>query len=179
VAVGLSSSYLEKRRVALNLVVARGGRIQFSGVDAPGLSQQSRFSLSDAIRRVDTIDLVGIDVRDEEVAALLPLREVRVLCIGHSAVTDRSLVSIGRFTQLESLGIQYTGISNVGLCELRPLRHLMVLDLSGTQVSDECIPHLHKIQSLKFIYIGWTRISADGRRKLLADLPHCRIADLP
>jgi len=107
VAIGLYSSYLEKRRVALNLVVARGGRIHFSGVDAPGLS---RFSLSDAIRNVDTIDLVGIDVRDEEVAALLPLREVRVLCIGHSAVTDRSLVSIGRFTQLESLGIQYTGI---------------------------------------------------------------------
>lgn len=179
VAVGLYSSYLEKRRVALNLVVERGGRIHFSGSDATSLAQQAEFSLADAIRNVDTIDLVGIDVTDEDVAALLPLREVRVLCIGHSAVTDRSLVSIGKFTELQSLGIQYTGISDAGLSQLSALRHLIVLDLSGTQVSDDCLPHLYKIPSLSQIYIGWTRISAVGRRELVANLPKCNIAELP
>jgi len=75
---------------------------------------------------------VGRFVSDEEVACLESLGRLKKLLVGNEYLTDRSLASISKLDQLESLGFSVfdnAGITKSGLKQLGGLMNLHTLDV--------------------------------------------------
>jgi serine/threonine protein kinase/WD40 repeat protein len=116
------------------------------GITAAGLrALQNKKSITD-------ITLWYSKVEDIELAKLLSsLPRIRNLSLRNTTVSDATLEVIARLP-VTSLNISYSKVADVGLRNLRQKTQLTSLDLSGTKVSEqvllEVLPSLTKLNSL-------------------------------
>jgi hypothetical protein len=78
-------------------------------------------------------------------------------------------------TNLSSLILDGTQVSDAGLAHLHGLTNLGSLSLGGTQVSDAGLPHLTGLVRLSVLWLGDTRVTDAGIRKLKQALPSLTI----
>jgi hypothetical protein len=85
-----------------------------------------------------------------------------------SKVDDATLEKVGALSQLRSLYLVGSNITDAGLAHLKGLEKLETLDLSNSaQVSDAGLEHLKEIRSLrKLIIRGCGQITVPGREAL-------------
>jgi Leucine-rich repeat (LRR) protein len=135
---------------------------------------------------IDTLDLSGCPIRDEELRHLDDLADIRGLNLSATAITPaglsrlrsiRSLTSLalgGRLigdaalnvvadlTTLQTLSVEGTFISDAGLKKLGRLNHLQVLDLSGTPITDAGLAHLAPLADLQSLTLTDTQVGGSG-----------------
>jgi len=135
------------------------------------------------------------------------LRDLTVLRLERSNVTDDALRHIGRLSDLGELGLNDTLVSDRGIAylgglnelqELQLARHqrdygpwitddalrtiggltdLTRLDLTGLDVTDEGLKHLAPLKRLEVLYLSRTQVTNDGLAELAA-LKSLRYLDL-
>lgn len=113
-------------------------------------------------------------VTDEMLAELTPLTNLHSLDIPCSKITDTGMETISRFPRLTVLRIPRTAITTRGVRLLESLP-LESLDLSNTRIDDAAVESLLRMKNLAVLDISGTEITEDGYRELEAKLPNCII----
>ena len=123
-----------------------------------------------ALRHLEA-HITSVSDKGVQAIAALPLE---VLWLGPK-VTDACAASIATMTTLRHLDICAPGITDAALPELTRLTNLQALWLSGTCISDAGVETLGRMQWLRELSVSYTGISLEGRQRLAAALPDCRV----
>ena len=103
-------------------------------------------------------------------------KTLRTLDLLGTAITDEGLRHIASLVNLEELNLSRTSVTGTGLAQLRDLPHLTSLSVYDTAVDDAAIVHLAQMAGLRDLWLAKTQISEEGRARLAAALPDCRIS---
>ena len=117
-------------------------------------------------------------VTDKQVQALMPLRRnIAILSLRNTSITDRALATIGKLSKLVRLDVPNTPITDKGIATLVKAKpaHLLSLNLYGTAVTDQALEPLAKLQQLKALYLWKSKATKAGVARLRAILPTCRV----
>lgn len=121
----------------------------------------NRLSLTDARLDVDYYPLNSQSISDEQLSALLSVRENLVhLNLGDSGVTDEQLPLIAQFTRLTKLSLDGNPITDSGLFALTPLADLRTIVLHSIPLSDEALIALDTLPVLKEAYLWDTAVTS-------------------
>lgn len=93
----------------------------------------------------------------------------------NSKSTDDSLAYVGELTNLLTLNLAGTAVSDAGLPRLDRLDQVRSLNLSGTQISDNSVDQLARWEDLNLLDVSNTRITAAGIARLLQQNPHVTV----
>lgn len=100
---------------------------------------------------------------DADVERLLALREnITHLDLARSPLTDRALATLARLTNLQSLRLDGTAITDAGVATLAPLHRLTSLNLNRTPVTDQALVPLRRLKTLQKVFLWDTAVTADG-----------------
>lgn len=80
------------------------------------------------------------------------------LGLGRTKITDKALVTVGKFRTLEWLDLYHTNISDEGIASLGCLANLVSLDASGTAVTDQGLAFLADQQNLRDLELNDTKV---------------------
>jgi hypothetical protein len=123
----------------------------------------------------DVAFVLASEVDDDLLEVICGLREIRVLVLYESAVTNRGMAHLTRLHKLERLQIDSPQIDDDALVEIARLRELRVFDLGNPNVGDKGIEHLQPLDRLHSLRLYNTRVTSAGATALSESLPHCRI----
>jgi hypothetical protein len=107
-------------------------------------------------------------------------RDVVIVNLVATKVTDDDLASLSTYPNLRSLHLHHTGISDAGLQHLEGLNSLTTLDVFDTQVTDAGLEHLADwVPYLQRLELSDTNITDAGLKSLerLRDLQHLDVRD--
>jgi hypothetical protein len=90
-------------------------------------------------------------------------------------VTNKSLAVVAKFTALEHLNLDYTGVGDEGLVGLSGLVALKSLGLDSTYVTDKSRALLLGLKRLERLNLYHTVVTAPVHSELKAGLPACKI----
>ena len=111
---------------------------------------------------------------DEGFAKLADLKNLRRLGLLRTRVGDKSMKVIAGFTALESLDLNYTGVSDQGVAELATLKNLRTLGLDSTFVTDKSSATLLEFE-LRELNLYHTVVTGKAHDELKSGLAGCRI----
>jgi mono/diheme cytochrome c family protein/YHS domain-containing protein len=128
-------------------------------------------------RAVDVnFSLLRDKVGDAELAMCEPLAPVLVwLNVSRTAVTDAGCKRLAGFAQLRRLHAANTAISDAGFQQIAGLAHLEYVNAYGTGLSDAGLVGLAGLAHLKQVYAWQSKVTADGKKALLAKLPTVQV----
>jgi len=116
-------------------------------------------------------------VTDASLKALAPLRRnIAILSLRNTAITDAAMAEIGRLANLVRLEIPGTEVTDAGLRTLAKtkLPELAILNLYGTAITDAGLDQLNYPKLAK-VYLWNTKVTAPGADMLGKRLPNCRV----
>lgn len=136
----------------------------------------------DLIRQMKSqtsLDLEQSSITDDQLAILEPLKSVRQLNLASTSITDEGLDSVASFPKLANLSLAKTKITDSGLSELEKLP-LESLHLDNTAITDLGLRTIGRINTLKELYIPGTNITGLGLAYLkdLSSLCLLSVADV-
>jgi uncharacterized membrane protein len=107
--------------------------------------------------------LNAVDVKDADLALLLPLRKQLLwLKLGGKPVGDSGMAFLGQCSALTVLHLNDTRVSDKGLVALQSLHNLRLLNLVGTGVTAAGVVGLDSLKRLESVYLYRTKcVSAD------------------
>lgn len=105
---------------------------------------------------------------DGELPKLAPLTELGSLHLAFTHVSDAGLKHLGTFSNLRDLSLADTEITGAGLEHLVGLQKLISLELSFNQVGDQGLHHVAKLPALEALYLVDTKVTNDGLKALPA-----------
>ena len=105
---------------------------------------------------------------DKGMATLAPMKDLTVLYLRGTAVTDAGLASLEGLTELTELDLADTGITDVGLARLAGLKKLRRLNLQSSNVSDVGVAVLAGMVDLEELSLYRTRVSNAGLARLVS-----------
>lgn len=117
-------------------------------------------------------------VTDKQVAALISLRRnIAILSLRNTKITDRAFTTIGKMTKLVRLDVPNTGVTDKGIADLLKARpaELRSLNLYGTPITDAALDPLARLQQLSALYLWKSKATKAGVARLRAVLPTCRV----
>lgn len=95
--------------------------------------------------------------------------------LGRTAVSNASLDTLEKFTQLRALHLEGTGVTGDGLAKLSSLSQLTYLNLSETRVTKSAIAPLAAMKNLRHIYLydtpAQTAPGADALQPIVRNAP--------
>ncbi|WP_157605139.1 M56 family metallopeptidase [Schlesneria paludicola] len=163
-------------------------------------------ALAEKCPRLEEASIRNSSITNAGVAALVPLRHLRVLALDRAQIDDRIADSIQKMPNLEWLDLNncdigdrtlaaasgcsrlsylnlgQTQISNEGLAVIGKLKNIRNLSLwSNQQLTDECVSHLKQLPDyrMKFVLhlqLDGTQITKNGILELQAALPNASIS---
>jgi mono/diheme cytochrome c family protein len=118
----------------------------------------------------------GDKMSDNELGLLTPVAsQVYSLNLAGSKVTDAGLSKLSDLKNLRRLHLEKTGITDAGLANLKGLSNLEYLNLYGTKVTDAGLSSLEGLKNLKSLYLWQSKVTDAGVDKLKKALPNTRI----
>lgn len=99
---------------------------------------------------------------------------LQVLVLYDVAVTDASLVHLGKLPKLRVLALSHVRVGDRTMASLTRLRNLELIKLGPTQVTDGAIESFARMPSLKTLDLGGA-VSRRGVEKLKRALPRCYV----
>jgi hypothetical protein len=105
-------------------------------------------------------------VRDHDLAALAPGRQLQKLVLGHTQVTNNGLLKLGDQTQLSWLDLTNTKVTEEGLAGLGRWVSLRQLSLEGTRITDQLVSQLTQLPALEELDLSGTAITDAGVKQL-------------
>lgn len=104
---------------------------------------------------------------DADLEALRPVsRQVAVLDVGHTGVSDAGAEVLAEMPHLTHLHLEGTRIGDAALERLAGLEHLEYLNLYATAVTDEGLDHLENLPELRAVYLWQSRVTEEGADRL-------------
>jgi|GEM_PF-4146327 len=113
---------------------------------------------------LDLTDCVGL--LPQSIELLKALSNLRVLLLRNCGAQDSWLVHIGDMSKLEELDLYEGLFSDARISELTRLPELEVLGIEGCGITNLSIQHLRAIPKLRYLRLGWNPISASGLQQL-------------
>lgn len=110
----------------------------------------------------------GID--DAGMENLTSLEKIRYLYLTDTAITNKTLETVGELSSLEALFLRRTGVTDEGLELLTGLTKLRAMDLRNSNIGDAGMDSLAKIQTLADVQLEKSKVTDEGLVKL-APLP--------
>jgi hypothetical protein len=102
-------------------------------------------------------------------------RNLQVLMLRHSPLTDEGLASLKNMPRLSTLRIGFTNVTDRGLAHLSELSALEDLELRNTDVTDAGLEHLRTLKNLSVLSLDHTKVTGAGVARLQQALPNCQI----
>jgi hypothetical protein len=132
-----------------------------SGSRAAGYTHLSDLPQLNSLER---LDIGSGDLQDDDVERIVSrIPNVRHLSLRSSdRLTNRSVRSIARLTQLESLALAGAAIDDGAADDLKLLTNLAEVDLNGTKIGDQVARALATLPRLTQLWITTTQITATG-----------------
>ena len=90
-------------------------------------------------------------------------------------IDDKSVPSIGKWTELRILAMHGRSISDESMKHLSGLQKLRLLRLSSQRMTDAGLAHLSKLKSLKNVTLYKSKVTAKGIAELQKSLPGCTV----
>jgi len=105
---------------------------------------------------------------------LIGLTQLRTLTLGTTAIRNADLALVHHFPQLRSLNLgACRKIGDAGVVHLRGLTQLHTLNLGYTRVTDRGLVHVKELATLECLMLYRNRVTDEGLRLLIA-LPKLR-----
>jgi len=130
-------------------------------------------------RQLRVLILGATDITDDDLTSLQGLNQLEQLVLGDTEISDVGLAAVTAFPNLQELHLGNTKITDNGLIHIRNLKKLRVLDLSKTSVSDTGLAVLSDLGQLDVLRIHETQVSAEALLEFRTKLPYCRIETSP
>ena len=102
--------------------------------------------------------------------------QLRTVDLSNSKVTDADLVDVMKLNHIRKLNLSGTAVSDKGLPAIKS-EWLIQLNLDNTQVSDDGIKHLIDNRNLGNLHVFNSNVSYVGLEKLDANLPYAQFAE--
>jgi hypothetical protein len=143
--------------------------VEHTAVDDQGLA-----SIAEC-RQLTTLYLGGSQVRGPGLRHFAQ-HPLTYLSFQHSNIVDDSVSQyIGALSQLETLGLDDTSVSDACLSSLAALKNLKVLWLNRCDITNDAVPLLLQINSLAALHLADTRISEEALQELRQQKPEWQI----
>lgn len=110
---------------------------------------------------LENLTLQKMSITDAGMTHLSILHELKAVNLEETLISDQGLQYI-QSQKLESLSLNYTSITDVGVSQLTRFPHLRALKLSRTKVTDTCVPELAKLPQLEVLTLDKTAITEDA-----------------
>lgn len=118
--------------------------------------------------RVTHLAARGPEVTDAVAVHLKELTNLQSLQLQQSTISDSTLEVIGGLSQLESLHLHETEITSEGLKHLTGLQNLTELLVPKCRIGDDGLGVLAQIQSLRMLNLSETDVTDQGLKELKA-----------
>jgi uncharacterized membrane protein/mono/diheme cytochrome c family protein len=93
------------------------------------------------------------------------------LKLSNTKITDASMPSVGKLSNLVKLHLNHTAITDKGIEQLANLKYLEYLNLFDTQISDAALLKLAQLKSLKKVFLWQTKVTKTGVENLKKAIP--------
>jgi endonuclease YncB( thermonuclease family) len=141
--------------VGLNRLVELN--VNWTGVTAQGVVRLVKGRMM-----MDRLEIAGVPFRDEDLAAMRGVPDLRALCLRATRITNNGLAQLKRFEKLRSLSLMSTGVDDAGLAHLETLTALEDLDLDRTAITDAGLAHLKGLRNLRRLQVAHTAVTDAG-----------------
>ena len=180
---GYATHWIKKKRAERLSNSIESARTQLARWDMDasnlrGIAPEDGFSF---LEKISADSLVALSIgsprskffTEDDFRFIEILSGLRYLALDNTLITDDSLVYLRKMTQISSLSLSQTGVTDVGLLHIKELSGLTRLNLDGTNVTDDslvCLQGLTQLQELNLRYTGIT----DAGLMYLQELPSLR-----
>jgi len=117
---------------------------------------------TDKLGHASALYFVRVELRDDDLAPIERLSQLKKLNLDGSPVTDSGLAHVTGLKNLKFLSLRGTKITDAGLTSLTALPSLEEIDLEATKITDRGMESLGKISSLKKVYFDRTGPTSAG-----------------
>lgn len=121
------------------------------------------------------LDLDSELVTNATLAELNGLRDLHVLHISNTSVTDDGLEALKELPDLRILTLHSAGISDNALRYLSESTALEELQVSDAAITDSGLEHLKRMHTLRRLYLDGNSVTDAGIQQLQNALPKCKI----
>ena len=115
------------------------------------------------------------NLSDSVLVNLKGLTQLQTLDLNGTKVTDAGLMHFIGLPRLDYLSLANTAVSDAGLAQLNGLTRLRILNLIGTQVTDAGLARLNGLTKLQMLELHATKVTDAGVEDLQKALPNCKI----
>ncbi len=130
---------------------------QAKGIKIMPISENNNYVVINAINYPE--------LSDKDIDELMEIKDNIVqLKLGHTNITDKSLVKIASLPNLIRLHLEYSQITDKGLENLSVAKQLNYVNLVGTKITESGLNHLEGIKSLQHIYAFQTGGKFDSQK---------------
>ena len=133
------------------------------GPTPPGAKDKRPATAAD----VKSISIDGSKVTDKGFAAVLDCTNVTSLFLANTGITDESLKKMGSFKQLDYLALEKTKVTAAGLeaVAAAPLKHVA---LQGCELTEDAFKAFGKMQELKELWLSDAKMKGDWLQHISA-----------
>ncbi|MCA2964970.1 MAG: hypothetical protein INH40_13785 [Acidobacteriaceae bacterium] len=129
---------------------------------------------ADAQGRIVALDLSRTWVNDSDLQRVGTFTELRTLDLSHTRVTDLGFVHLKKLRNVTAVNLYYAELVGDGACAVMKLwPKLQTLNMRGTKVTDTGVAHLAGHAGLESIDVGFALFTDNGV-ELLATMPKLR-----
>jgi hypothetical protein len=189
VVFALVANHAHKRKSAIALVQANGGRIRFGPETVPNWYEKllRQFFGAETYQPVRSINmLTGGRIQrekkklpDDFLAQLSALPEIVSLGLENTVIAESDWPNISRFQKLEAVLLGHSNITDDGVKHLSQLPNLEEVSMGNTKgITDAAIPYISKLPKLTNLKLGSTNITDEGLRAL-SPISKLDILELP
>lgn len=178
-AVAGRMSQVERQRKAVEAIRDAGGHVVYDYQfalqdDLFDATARAKALRGDFFGKVTYVNLACAKFDHVVVEHLAGMTDLKTLLLSDSQITDAGLERLKGLTELERLDIDRTEASDVGLGHLKGLTELKRLSLSYTQITDAGLENLKGMKSLEILGLNGPKATDAGlvHLKGLAELKH-------
>ena len=170
--MALKAEQLRREREAIAGIEKLGGIVRWDwqytknpSPQSPGPAWLKRLLGDNCCAAIESIDATK-RFGDDAMKRLKDLREVHILRLGGSAVTDVGLQHLKDARGLQTLLLDRTKVTDAGLRHIEALPKLEWLDLGETRITDAGLKHVARLTGLRHLFLDRTQISDAGLEEI-------------
>lgn len=132
-----------------------------------GFVPSDSFKKIQSLTKLESVRINDVVLDDESIAALVSLKQLRIVSIMGGELTDSALDVMSQLPHLETLRLEGK-FSNRALAKICGASKLKELQLSGkgSTISDEGIQYLLKLKKLKILDLTHSLVTGDGLKQM-------------